>query len=257
LNPKPVPPADLRSRLAVVTGASGNIGRAVALALAAERTRLVLAGRDQAKLDEVARLAQKDAGEVLTFAGDLTVDDQIERLVDLCRQSAGSPDVLVHCMGIYSARDLERTTLDDLDRLYRVNLRAPVATTKSFLPLLAARQGHIVFINSGADLAPRAGTGVYSATKQALKAIADSLREEVGPMGIRVTSVYLGRTASPLLENTQRLEGIPYELRRLPQPEDVARTVTLALKMPPNAELTDLRIRAAPERIYSGRREED
>lgn len=81
-----------------------------------------------------------------------------------------------------------------------------------------------MFINSSVGIVARGGIGPYAATKHALKAIADSLRDEVNKDGIRVLSIFLGRTATPMQEEVHRLEGKPYRPERLLQPEDVAET---------------------------------
>jgi short-subunit dehydrogenase len=112
------------------------------------------------------------------------------------------------------------------------------------LPLLVASRGQIVFINSTAGLtANRAEIGQYAATKYGLRAIADSLREEVNPCGVRVTSVYLGRTASPMQEALHREEGKSYEPQMLLQSGDVASVVIQSLVLPRTAEITDITLR--------------
>jgi NAD(P)-dependent dehydrogenase (short-subunit alcohol dehydrogenase family) len=139
---------------------------------------------------------------------------------------------------------MERSRIADLDLQYAINVRAPYAVTQRLLPLLAAARGQIVFINSSVGLtAKRSDVGQYAATKHALKAITDSLREEVNPKGIRILAVYLGRTATPMQESICRKEGRVYHPETLLQPEDVASVVLQALMLPPTAEVTDISIR--------------
>jgi NAD(P)-dependent dehydrogenase (short-subunit alcohol dehydrogenase family) len=150
--------------------------------------------------------------------------------------SAGSRglDVLVHCAGVYYQDELEKARIEDFDLQYAINVRAPYLLTKSLLPLLTAARGQIVFINSSAGLsAKRSAVGQYSATKHALKAVAD----------IRVLSLYLGRTATPMQEALYRTEGKDYHPAMLVQPEDVASVVAQALMLPMTAEVTDISIR--------------
>jgi NADP-dependent 3-hydroxy acid dehydrogenase YdfG len=109
--------------------------------------------------------------------------------------------------------------------------------------MLIPRQGQIVFINSSAGLTAKAGAGQYAATKFALKAIADSLRAEVNALGLRVLSVYPGRTASPMQAAIYKMEGKAYNPERLLQPEDVAACVINALSLPRTAEVTDIQVR--------------
>jgi NADP-dependent 3-hydroxy acid dehydrogenase YdfG len=101
----------------------------------------------------------------------------------------------------------------------------------------------VVFINSTAGLVARAGVAQYAATKHALRAMADSLREEVNADGVRVLSVFLGRTATPLQAALHEREGRRYRPERLVQPADVASLVVHALTLPRTAEVTDLTIR--------------
>jgi NADP-dependent 3-hydroxy acid dehydrogenase YdfG len=105
-------------------------------------------------------------------------------------------------------------------------------------------RGQVVFVNSSAALsAKRPDVGQYSAMKHALKAIADSLREEVNPKGIRVLTVYLGRTATPMQAAIYQREGGEYHPEALLQPEDVASVVVQTLLLPSTAEVTDISMR--------------
>jgi NAD(P)-dependent dehydrogenase (short-subunit alcohol dehydrogenase family) len=131
----------------------------------------------------------------------------------------------------------------DFDGQYRTNVRAPYVLTQALLPMLRSRQGQIVFINSSVGLNARAGVGQYAATKHALKALADSLREEVNAASVRVLSVFLGRTASPMQAGIHAAEGKAYHPERLLQPQDVAAVVLNALSLPRTAEVTDISIR--------------
>ena len=139
---------------------------------------------------------------------------------------------------------MERARIEDFDVQYATNVRVPYVLTQRLLPLLTTARGQIVFINSSVGLvARRPEVGQYSATKHALKAIADSLREEVNPKGIRVLTVYLGRTATPMQEALYRQEGRVFHPEALLQPEDVASVVVHTLNLPPSAEVTDISIR--------------
>jgi short-subunit dehydrogenase len=115
--------------------------------------------------------------------------------------------------------------------------------TQALLPLLKARQGQIVFINSTVGLRAGANVGQYAATKHGLKALADSLRDEVNADGVRVLSVFLGRTATPMQAAIHEMEGRVYHPEFLMQPEDVAAVVINALSLPRTAEMTDIHVR--------------
>jgi NADP-dependent 3-hydroxy acid dehydrogenase YdfG len=105
------------------------------------------------------------------------------------------------------------------------------------------RRGQIVFINSSVGLRARAGVGQYAATKHALKALADSLREEVNASGVRVISVYPGQTASPMQADLYEAAQKIYTPERLLQASDVAEVVVCALSLPRSAEVTDIALR--------------
>ena len=232
----------LAGRIAVVTGASGGIGRAIAVALSREGARVCALGRNPITLAETVAAARKYS-HTIGFQVDLTLEEDLQTLLQHLEE-AGSLDILIHCAGIVHQDVMEHARIQDLDMQYFTNVRAPYLLTQRLLPLLTAARGQIVFINSSVGLgAKRPDIGQYAATKHALKAIAESLREEANPKGVRVLSTYLGRTATPMQEALFLTEGKPYCPETLLQPEDVAATVVHALMLPPTAEVTDISIR--------------
>jgi NADP-dependent 3-hydroxy acid dehydrogenase YdfG len=102
-----------------------------------------------------------------------------------------------------------------------------------------------VFVNSSQGLRAQPNGGAYAATKHALKAIADSLRQEVNADGVRVLSIYPGRTATPKIEALCQIMDRPYEPELLLQPEDIAQIVVDTLRLPRTAEVTNIEIRPA------------
>ena len=232
----------LEGRTCVVTGASGGIGGAIALGLQSCGATVCAVGRRGAALEATAaRGAGAERFEI--YEADLVVDEQVTRLAEALVAREGGVDVLVHGAGTIALGDLESASVEDLDRQYATNVRAPYVLTRALLPSLRAAQGEVVFINSSAGLTARAGIAQYAATKHALKAIADSLREEVNSEGVRVLSVYPGRTATPLQARVHAEEGKAYLPERLVQPDDVASVVVNALTLPRSAELTDVIVR--------------
>jgi NADP-dependent 3-hydroxy acid dehydrogenase YdfG len=205
--------------------------------------RLCITGRNPAAL---ARSAADVAefSHVTSLPFDLKTEDTFQPLLEYIEEGGGKADVLIHSAGVIHQSPLEQASIAEFDEQYAINVRAPYLLTQRLLPALAAAQGQVVFINSTAGLtAKRPDVGQYSATKHALKAIADSLREEVNPMGIRVLSVYLGRTATPMQEAIFLQEGREYQPENLVQPEDVASTVVHALTLPSTAEITEISLR--------------
>jgi len=233
----------LSHQTAVVTGASSGIGAAIALCLADEGANLHLIGRNSDALEAVAQRVRTNSPRVLTYRIDLNIDADLEKLKTYLQRDCDGIDILVHSAGVISMGHLETAPLADLDRQFRTNVRAPYALTQALLPMLRTRHGSVVFINSSTGLTTRANISQYSATKHALKAVADSFRAEVNADGIRVLSVYPGRTASPQQAAIHKAEGTTYSPELLMQPADVARIVVDALKANRTAEVTDISIR--------------
>ena len=232
----------LGGRTAVITGAGSGVGQGIALAVAAEGARLCLVGRTAATLSATAEAAG-DGVETTCFVVDLTDDDAVLRLGEQLRLDVGPIDVLVHSAGVVAMGELETMPVAEVDRQYATNVRAPYLLTQVLLPQLRLAKGQIVFVNSSVGVMARAGIGGYAASKHALKATADSLRDEVNKDGLRVLSVYLGRTASPTQARIHAAEGKPYRPELLIQPSDVGAAVLSALVLPPTAEVTDISIR--------------
>jgi NADP-dependent 3-hydroxy acid dehydrogenase YdfG len=115
--------------------------------------------------------------------------------------------------------------------------------TRLCLPALRASHGQVVFVNSTQGIAAGRGVGAYAASKHALRALADSLRQEVNADGVRVLSVYPGRTATPLQAAVFAAEGRAYAPEALMQPEDVAAMVLAAVTLPRTAEVTEIMMR--------------
>lgn len=230
----------LRGGSAVVTGAGSGIGRAIAASLVREGMRVTLVGRQIASLHETARLADAEA-EVVVVAADLATEAGI---ATVARTVSGPLRVLVHSAGVFMSRPVAETAAPDWRMGAAVNVHAPMLLTASCLGALRAARGHVVFINSSAGLhAGGAGTAVYAATKHALRAAADALRQEVNAQGIRVLSVFPGRTNTPMQQAVLQAEGRSAKLEMLLSPDDVADMVVAALRLPQRAEVTELALR--------------
>jgi NADP-dependent 3-hydroxy acid dehydrogenase YdfG len=239
----PLGTASFRGQVAVVTGAGSGIGKAIALGLAEKGVLLCLVGRRMEMLESVATAARKHATKVVCCPSDLTADESFHVIPDCVKSDFGHVDLLLHCAGTITLGRMESASLEAFDRQYRTNVRAPFALTKALLPMLKTRRGQIVFINSSAGINAMPNVGQYAATKHALKAVADSLRAEVHAEGVRVLSVYPGRTATPMRASIHEMQGMAYAPERLMQPEDVAAAVLHALGLPRTAEVTDIHIR--------------
>jgi NADP-dependent 3-hydroxy acid dehydrogenase YdfG len=226
----------LTNQIAVVTGASSGIGKAIALGLGAHGATLCLFGRNVNALELMAPHAAR-------FTVDLRNEAQIRDVAAKVQRDLGGVDILIHSAGVFVPDRSDAATSVDFDRQQQINMRAPSLLTQELLPALRARRGQIVFINSSVTRASSAGVSQYTATKAALKAFADNLRNEVNSAGIRVLSVYPGRTATPMQAEIHRLEKKDYQPEQLLQPEDIASVIINALCLPRTAEVTEIDIR--------------
>jgi NADP-dependent 3-hydroxy acid dehydrogenase YdfG len=216
---------------AMITGAAGGLGSAIATALAHTHT-LFLAGRPSARLDEVAE--QFGATTWPIDLGD--VDDipaVVEPIVEL--------DVLIHNAGVAYPGRVAESTVDEWQATMAVNVVGAVALTLALLPALRAAGGHVVFINSGAGINASPGLASYSASKFALRGFADSLRND--ERSLRVTSVHPGRIATIMQEGLVAYEGGDYDPSRYLQPETVAKVVADAVNAPPDAHIHEVVVR--------------
>lgn len=233
----------LKNQVAVVTGASSGIGKAIALSIAAQGAEVCLVARRRELLEDVVKQAQSLGSRGHACPADLTKDDDIRGLGERFQKDFGHVNILVLCGGAIFHGSLEKASVADLDLMYRSNVRGHYLLIQTMLPLLRKSPGQIVFINSSAGLRSPATTGQFSATQHAFRSIADSLREEVNALGIRVLSVYPGRTATPRIEKLFEKEGRKYQPDSLMQAEDIAEMVTHSLRLPRTAEVTDISIR--------------
>jgi NADP-dependent 3-hydroxy acid dehydrogenase YdfG len=235
--------APFTGQIAVVTGAGSGIGKAIALSLASHGATLCLVGRSRHGLTEVATCLRDGGREAAVCVADLDRDDDLTALVKHLRPDVGCVDILVHAAAVIAVGAIAQAPVRDLDRQYRTNVRAPYALTQALLPALLRTRGQVVFVNSSVIQRLRGTVSQYAATKHALKALADHLREEVNAAGVRVLSIFPGRTATPLQAWLHNAEGKVYRPQLLLQPEDVAAVVVHALALPRTAEVTDISIR--------------
>ncbi|MFI6098415.1 SDR family oxidoreductase [Lentzea sp. NPDC051213] len=219
--------------VALVTGASSGIGSAIARSLAPTHD-LLLGGRDETSLSLVA--AELPGAQAWPF--DLTNVASAD-LGPLQRL-----DVLVHSAGVALLGPLAEASPADWRTTFDVNVFAVAELTNLVLPQLRAASGHVVLINSGAGLNANPGWGVYAASKFALRAYADALRAD--EPSLRVTSVFPGRTATPMQQDVRRQEGGDYDSSQYIDPASVGRAVASAVLATPDAHITDVMVRPRP-----------
>lgn len=229
---------------AIIVGATSAIGSSIAASMAAAGIELILVARNQDKLAELAkRLATSThvAGQIIAdFASQAGLEGCLSELQDRNYEI----DCLVYATGRFLAEAITDTDDRTFDEMMRINFKAPFYIAKALVPALRATKGQIVFINSSVALnEARANLSVYTAGKASTRVLASSLRSELNKDGIRVLSVYPGRTASSMQEDIYRTEGKVYRPERLLQPADIAESVLAALRLPRTAEITDIAIR--------------
>ncbi|TEA06771.1 putative oxidoreductase SadH [Mycobacteroides salmoniphilum] len=220
-----------RMPLALITGASGGLGAAIARALAPTHA-LLLGGRPSARLDELTTELGATAWPV-----DLGDADAVLAAV----AKIGELDLLVHNAGVSYPATIADSNLADWRKTLEVNVLAPVALTQALLPALRAAQGDVVFINSGAGINAHPGIGSYSASKFALRGFADVLRAEE-PL-LRVTSVHPGRISTPMQQELTEHEGREYDPAEYMRPESVAQLVADAVNLPRDARVHQIVVR--------------
>lgn len=225
----------------LITGAGAGIGAAIAEALSARGDELFLVARTDERAGD---LRERYAG-CRTLVADLSDPSGLEE--SLSRQDLPKGlDSLVHVAGVVDLGPVGELSVEVWRRTMDVNLLAPAELTRLCLPALRASRGHVVLVNSGAGLHANPGWSAYAASKHALRALADSLRGEEKQAGVRVTSVYPGRTATGMQEKVHGQEGKEYDPSAWIAPESVATAVLTALDLPRDAEMTDVTVTPGP-----------
>jgi 3-oxoacyl-[acyl-carrier protein] reductase len=183
----------------LVTGASSGIGRATALALAAEGAELLLTALHPQSLDAVAEQCERAGARATCSAEDLTAAGAADRLADTCRERLGEVDVLVSCAGRTWYRAVRELTDEDLQAQWEINVMAVARLVRAFAPSMAARgSGRIVVVSSVSAKQPSAVNIAYAATKVAQVALVRGFAEEYAPDGVAINSVLPGPVDTPL-----------------------------------------------------------
>jgi len=231
-------PTVTRRPVALVTGATRGLGRAIADVLAPDH-RVLVGGRDS---EAVGRVVD-DLPDAAPFVADLTDPDAVRRAVEDRVAPAGRLDVVVHNAGVAGRGTVESTTRDQWRTILETDVVAVADLTRLLLPhLRAADDGLVVVINSGSGLRGYPGDAAYCAAKFALRGLTDCLREEERGR-IRVTSVHPGRIDTDMQVALQAAQGRPYDADEHMDPRDVAATVRLAVDLPATTAVEELSVR--------------
>ena len=162
------------------------------------------------------------------------------------RQVDGPVHSLVHVAGVVELGRVDRLRLADWEAQLAANLTAPAVLTRELLPHVRDGRGTVVFVNSSAGLSANAEWSAYAASKHGLRALADSLRAEEADHGVRVTTVYPSRTATPMQQKVHGQEGRDYDASQWIAPDTVADTILHAIDLPADATIPDVTVRPGP-----------
>jgi NADP-dependent 3-hydroxy acid dehydrogenase YdfG len=230
-----------------VTGASSGIGEAIARRLGAAGAKLVLGARRIERLEALARDVNTGGGEAIVLPLDVTQREDLARMVAEAVGRFGRLDVLVNNAGVMPLSLLRQRKVEEWDRMIDVNLRGVLYGIAAALPQFEAQgSGHVVNISSIADRGVFPTSAVYCATKHAVRAISEGLRQESGP-NLRVTLVAPGATESELasgISDPELRRAAIEEFRKDLIPADaIARAVVFALEQPANVDVNELVVR--------------
>ena len=226
----------LQGKVAVVTGASSGIGEATALALAGEGARLVLAARRRERLDELSVRIRAEGGEALPVETDVTDEGQARSMVESALAAFGRLDMLLNIAGVGVAAPFRNTTTAEYRQMVDVNILGVLYPINAALPQMQRQGGgHIVVVSSGTGRYIHPSV-VYSGTKHAVSAIAESLRREIGKDGVRVTSIEPGAVKTEFVSQMRPdvQSAVRQRLGDMEQleAEDIANAIVYAVTQP-------------------------
>lgn len=232
----------LESKVAIVTGASRGIGRAISVALAKERTIVFLAARTANQLKRTADKVIEAGGRAEIIQTDLKEEESIKNLVLAVKNKYGHLDILVNNAGVTHSAMLEKTSISDWERCMLVNARAPFILCREALPLLRKSQrSYIINITSVVGVKGYPMQSAYTSSKHALRGMTISLAEELRDSHIRVHLLCPGGVDTDMVGNVR--PDIPK--KDLIKPEEIAELVLYLIKHKGNAVIDELHIRRA------------
>lgn len=246
----------LANRVALVTGASSGIGKAVAIALAAAGAKVIVAARRAERLKETIDTIEAAGGRADAVVGDVSQEGVATEAVAEAVTRFGRLDILVNSAGIMQAANVEHADTAQWRRMIEVNLLATLYTCHAALgPMRAQGSGNIINIGSLACRTTSPAYNSYSTSKFGLNAMTDGLRQEVGPHGIRVCMIAPGPTRTEVAEgitdpaHREAIRAYTHQEGAL-EPQDVAATVVFITSLPPRVNISEVWIRATTDVAY-------
>jgi len=220
----------IQGKTGLITGATSGIGLALSFLLLRSGAKLYLAGRSFEKLSEMILESGEDF-QYKFLKMDLQETNVINSLQGALKEEE-SIDFVIHSAGYISLGSVADSDLKDFDKHFDINVRSPYIITKHLLEKLQKSKGQIIFMNSTAGLSSWKDIGQYASSKHALRAIADSLRQEMSGKGVKVTSVFLGSVDTPMQKRVQKLRGNKYDGSNYMDANDIASFIIHILTLP-------------------------
>ena len=239
----------LDGRVALVTGASSGIGEATAVALAAEGAKVAVAARRVDRLEALAKRIEADGGEALVVEADVADEAQARAMVAATKERFGRLDILVNNAGVMLLGPIVGADPEDWRRTLSVNVLGLMYATHAALPLLLDQGGgDVVNLSSVAGRTARAGAGVYNASKWAVNAFSESLRQEVTARHVRVTLVEPGAVVTELTDHithepTKKATKDWVSSITPLESEDIAAAVLYAVTQRPRVSVNEVLVR--------------
>jgi len=245
---------NIEGKVVVITGASSGLGEATARLLSAEGAIVVLGARRMDRLQTLAEELTRRGGKTLAVETDVTNRDQVKRLVDAAVQTFGRIDVIINNAGLMPQSLLERLKVDEWDRMIDVNIKGVLYGIAAALPYMKEQKsGQVINVSSVAGHKVRPGSTVYAATKHAVRALSEGLRQEVKPYNIRTTVISPGAVDTELPntitdpETAERIHQF-YEEIAIPA-ESFARAVVFAMSQPEDVDINEILFRPTRQEL--------
>lgn len=222
----------LQGKVAVVTGSSSGIGKAVAKRFADDGAKVVVAARRLSLCEQTAREIQARGGEALAIKTDISNEQEVEALIGAAVATYGRIDILVNNAGVFGGRKLAETSTEDFDSVMNVNLRGTFFCCRAGFNQMKRQGGGIILnMSSVAGVQAWSGTGAYSASKHGIMALTRSLADEGRAFNIKVSAICPGAVADDLIDATPEEIACSGKI----SPYDIAETAVYLAQLGPNA----------------------
>lgn len=226
----------LTDKIAVVTGAGSGIGEAIATLLHEEGAKVVLAGRNKEKLQNVANQLSQDSVKVVPT--DVTNKEEVDELIKIAQQTFGGLDIVINSAGQMLSSKITDYQVDEWDSMIDVNIKGTLYTVQAALPtMLEQSSGHLINIASISGFEVTKSSTIYSATKAAVHTITQGLEKELAKTGVKVTSI------SPGMVDTAITAAYNPSDRKKLDPQDIAEAVLYALTQPSHVNVNEITVR--------------